>query len=93
MQRVSGVWKRVYGEASEAPSNERDGQQIGFIFETPRQSSTLQTIFCAFERFKTGALLAIVALDPSPFQLRFFSVFFLLPSDLLYSHFHGCNRF
>jgi hypothetical protein len=30
-----------YGEASEAPSNERDGQQIGFTYETPRQSSTL----------------------------------------------------
>jgi hypothetical protein len=30
-----------YGEASEAPSNERDGQQIGFTYETPRRSSTL----------------------------------------------------
>jgi hypothetical protein len=30
-----------YGEASEAPSNERDGQQIGFTYGIPRQSSTL----------------------------------------------------
>jgi hypothetical protein len=33
-----------YGEASEAPSNERDGQQIGFTYEIPRQSSTLQLL-------------------------------------------------
>jgi hypothetical protein len=33
-----------YGEASEAPSNERDGQQIGFTYGIPRQSSTLPFI-------------------------------------------------
>ena len=30
--------------ASEAPSNERDGERIGFTFETPRQSSTLHLL-------------------------------------------------
>jgi hypothetical protein len=33
-----------YGEASEAPSNERDGQQIGFTYGIPRQSSTLPSM-------------------------------------------------
>jgi hypothetical protein len=37
-------WRRVYGGASEAPSDERDGPQMGFIYEIPRQSTT-QTLF------------------------------------------------
>jgi hypothetical protein len=26
-------WKRIYGEASETPSDERDGEQIGFTLD------------------------------------------------------------
>jgi hypothetical protein len=45
-----------YGEASEAPSNERDGQQIGFTYEIPRQSSTLQ-LFRELIEFQRGMRL------------------------------------
>ena len=42
---MSGLTRRGletdYGGASEAPSDERDGQQIGTTYEIPRQSSTL----------------------------------------------------
>jgi hypothetical protein len=44
-----------YGEASEAPSDERDGQQIGSTYEIPRQSSTLPLI-CTGRTAESGQI-------------------------------------
>jgi hypothetical protein len=39
---MSGMWKRKHGDASEAPADERAGQQIGCTYTTaPHLDSTL----------------------------------------------------
>jgi hypothetical protein len=74
---MSGMWKRKHGDASEAPADERAGQQIGCTYTTaPHLDSTLRFSF----RSHADSLAPATARTTA--KLSFSAVSLVVPSRL-----------